>query len=266
MKRSYEFSNIIARLPGRSVAAGLRDGSGVDPDVTRFAEQHAVYLELLSDLGVQISVLESLDEFPDSVFVEDVALCIGDTAIVLRPGAQSRAGEPAAIRPALSSTFERVIELPGTGTLDGGDVLLAEAEAFVGLSARTSQAGIDALAEVLMQLGYQLRQVDTPASILHFKTACGLLDESTVFATRELAETGCFDGYRIIEAVPGEEAAANLIRVNRAVLCRDGFPQTHTTLKNAGYQVVKIDTSEAAKIDGGLSCMSLRFNLGFTPA
>ena len=268
MKRSYEFSDVITRLPASSVVDGLRDGGGADPDpdAALFTAQHAAYLDALRDLGVRVNVLESLDEFPDSVFVEDAALCIGDTAIALRPGATSRAGETAAIRSALSKTFHSVIDLPGSGTVEGGDILLSESEAFVGLSARTNQAGLDALTDVLKGLGYSTRQVDTPTTILHFKTACGLLDDTTVFATKALADTGCFDGYRVIEAVAGEEPAANLIRVNDAVLCSAGFPASVEKLKTAGYRVIELDTSEAAKVDGGLSCMSLRFNLGYTLA
>ena len=82
-----------------------------------------------------------------------------------------------------------------------------------------------------------------------------------MFATRTLAASGCFEGFRVIEAVPGEDAAANLIRVNDCVLVSAGYPATVALLQGQGYNVVALDTSEAAKVDAGLSCMSLRFSL-----
>ncbi|MBC8241656.1 MAG: dimethylarginine dimethylaminohydrolase, partial [Alphaproteobacteria bacterium] len=219
------------------------------------------YVKALEDIGGPVTLLPALEQFPDSVFIEDPAICSGNTAIVLRPGAVSRFGEAAALRPTLLEIFSDVIDLPGDGFVDGGDVLLSDSEAFIGLSSRTDQAGFDALAGILGDLGYRTRKVETPPSILHFKTDCGLLDSETIFASRALAATGCFSGYRVIEAPDGEEAAANLIRVNDAVLVSAGHHKTEALLASHGYDVRSIDTSEAAKVDGGLSCMSLRYSL-----
>lgn len=265
MKTSFEFTHIIARLPGQSVSTGLRDGDGPDPDAELFRLQHQQYLDVMTGLGVQVTVLPALEAYPDSVFVEDAALCIGDLAIALCPGAPSRKGEVSELRPALDAEFKQVVALPA-GEVDGGDVLITEDEVLVGLSARTNNAGIEALWEVVSGLGYTLREVVTPSSILHFKTACGLLDDNTIFAMPELAATGCFDGYNVIEALPGEEAAANLIRVNDSVLLAAGYPRTRNLLGEQGYKVIELDISEAAKVDGGLSCMSLRFNREYSPA
>jgi dimethylargininase len=139
-------------------------------------------------------------------------------------------------------------------------VLLSDEEAFIGLSGRTDQMGFDALARVLGDLGYRIRKVETPPSILHFKTDCGLLDSESIFASRTLAATDCFHGYQVIEAPEGEEAAANLIRVNDVVMLSAGHPKSEALLTSRGYEVRILDTSEAAKVDGGLSCMSLRFS------
>lgn len=264
MKTSFEFSHIIARQPGSSIASGLRDGEGPDPDVDSFLQQHQRYLEVMAIAGVEAIVLPPLEAYPDSVFVEDAALCIGDVAITLCPGAPSRKGEVAEIRPALDAGFSQVIELR-QGEVDGGDVLVTEDEVMVGLSARTDTAGINGLREVVSGLGYTLREVKTPETILHFKTACGLLDDNTIFAMPELVATGCFDGYRVIEAVAGEEAAANLVRVNDVVLLAAGYPKTRNLLEQQGYSVLEVDISEAAKVDGGLSCMSLRYNQDYSP-
>lgn len=258
--RSFSFTRAITRTPGTSVVSGLRAGDGDDPDPILFEREHQAYVTALSDAGVDVAVLPPLDAFPDSVFVEDAALCTGSTAVLLRPGTTSRRGEVDALRPALAKAFERLIDLPGRGSVDGGDVLLGDDEAFIGRSARTDPAGLDALSIVLSNLGYRIRPVETPKDILHFKTDCGLLDSGAIFATKRLADTGCFDDYRVITAPAGEEAAANLIRVNDHVLISAGFPQSEALLKQEGYTVTPLPTSQAALIDGGLSCMSLRCN------
>jgi len=259
--RSYRFTHFLCRTPAHSVVNGLRDGDGVNPDPVLFEAQHAAYVETLLAAGGSVKVLPALETFPDSVFIEDPAIVSGDTAIVLRPGAESRFGEAEALRPVLLESFNTVVDLPGNGFVDGGDVLLSDTEAFIGLSARTDQAGFDALAHALSDLGYTARKVETPPSILHFKTDCGLLDSETIFASQTLAATDCFGGYRVIEAPAGEESAANLIRVNDVVLLSAGHPKTEDLLTSNGYDVRVLDTSEAAKVDGGLSCMSLRFSL-----
>ena len=260
--RSFRFTDFLCRRPSRSVARGIRDGSGPDPDPALFESQHDAYVQALMDVGGNVTVLPAQEEFPDSVFIEDPAIVTGSTAIVLRPGAASRLGEAAALRPSLTEVFSDVIDLPGAGCVDGGDVMLTDDEALIGQSARTNQEGFDALARVLVDFGYRARRVVTPPTILHFKTDCGLLDSETIFASRALHSTGCFQGYRVIEAPEGETSAANLIRVNDHVLISAGHPRTEDLLTAKGYEVKVLDTSEAAKVDGGLSCLSLRFALG----
>jgi len=266
MKTSYEFTHAIVRLPGQSVVNGLTQatetvtGSAPLPDPVQFAGQHEAYISTLQGLGLQVEILPSAEAYPDSVFVEDAALCIGNLAIALRPGAPSRSGEAALIRPALEASFSEVRDLPGAGNLDGGDVLVGEDTVFVGLSARTDKDGVKALQSILEPYGYQVREVNTPPSVLHFKTACGLLDDKTIFSTATLAQTGCFEDSDIVIAPEDEEAAANLVRINEAVLISAGASATRRLLEDRGYRVIEVENSEPAKIDGGLSCMSLRYN------
>ena len=257
--RSFRFTKAITRRPSQSVSDGLRDGEGPDPDAALFVEQHAAYVSVLKNISAAVVELPELEDFPDSVFIEDTSVCQQDTAIVLRPGATSRFGEAALIKPMLEGQFSNVIELSGDGFIDGGDVLLTDTEAFIGLSERTNQAGFDALAAVLKNYGYTPVQVNTPSDILHFKTECGLLDSDTIFATSKMASLGCFAGYRVIVVPEGEEAAANAVRFADTVLLSAGYPKSEALLRENGYNVVVLDTSEAAKVDGGLSCMSLRF-------
>ena len=256
---SYTFTHAICRRPGRSVVHGLRAFDGTAPDVEAFAREHAAYVDTLADAGVEVSVLDPLEAWPDSVFVEDPALCVAGSAIILRPGTPSRFGERDAAREALQEHFDTVIDLDEDGFVDGGDILVTSREILAGLSARTDAKGVEALSSVVSELGLPMRVV--PPDILHFKTACGLLDDETVFCTRALAASGCFSGYRVVECPRGEEAAANLVRVNGVVLVSARYPGTADLLVREGYQVRTVSTVQAARLDGGLSCMSLRFRI-----
>ncbi len=258
-KKSYQFSYAMCRKPSRSITDGLRALDTGDPNYDLFCEQHKRYVAALRETGATVIELDASENYPDSVFIEDAALCSAGVAIVLRPGAPSRFGEAAQLMPELQKVFKKVLTLSGSGYVDGGDVLVTENDVFIGLSARTNQAGFDELASIVETLGYQAKQINTPKDILHFKTDCGLLDEQTVFSSAQLASTGCFKDYKVIEAPENEIAAANLIRFNDTVFISAGFPETKQLLENAGYTVTCLDTTEAAKVDGGLSCMSLRF-------
>ena len=260
-KASYTFTHAVCRRPGRSVVRGLRASDAGDPDFDAFSREHAAYVEALADAGVEVTLLEPLEAWPDSVFVEDPALCVAGTAIILRPGAPTRFGERDAARAALREHFDAVIDLGGDGFVDGGDILVTGREVLVGLSTRTDSKGVEALTLVMNELGLPMRVIRTPPEILHFKTECGLLDDETVFCTRTLAASGCFSGYRVIECSDGEEAAANLVRVNGVVLAAAGHPGTVGLLAGKGYDIRMVSTAQAARLDGGLSCMSLRFRL-----
>jgi dimethylargininase len=256
---SCRFDRALTRLPAASVVRGLRAGDGGDPDQALFERQHESYRAALVAAGVAVEVLPPLEAFPDSVFLEDAALCLPGLAVALRPGAPSRRGEAAALRPRLEALFETVLDLPDTANLDGGDILTTDREILVGLSARSDAAGAEALAAALAPHGYRVRRVATPAGVLHLKSDCATLGGNAVLATPRLAAAGCFAGYEVIETAPGEEAAANAIRVNDRVFVAAGFPGTAGRLAEAGYDLVPLDLSEAAKLDGGLSCLSLRF-------
>ena len=257
--RSVTFSHAICRAPAASVVDGLRAEDRGAPDLATFQAEHAAYVSALREAGVHVTVLDPCEGFPDSVFVEDPALILDGVAILLRPGAASRAGEAAMLRPALVAACDGVMDLTD-GHVDGGDILCTDDRVMVGLSARTDAAGLAALAPLVSELGYTLERVETPPEILHFKTECGLLDPQTVLATPRLARTGCFDHLRVIETAPGEAAAANAIAVNGQIFLSAGHPATAERLTDAGYTVTELATSQAALVDGGLSCMSLRYS------
>ncbi|MCB2113557.1 MAG: arginine deiminase family protein [Parvularculaceae bacterium] len=258
MSSSSIFTNAIVRRPARSVVNGLRAGGGDDPSHDGVVDEHAAYCAALVSAGLALTILPALEAFPDSVFVEDPALVFTQGAILLRPGAPSRAGEVAHIAPTLKEKFETVLSLD-EGAADGGDILTTAGKIMVGLSARTDRKGAETLLRLAARFGREVQLVETPKDVLHFKTDCSLLDDETVLATRRLCTSSVFDGFRVLTAPDGEEAAANALRVNDVVLVGAHFVKTIEMLDNAGYRVVPLPVREIGRIDAGLSCMSLRW-------
>jgi dimethylargininase len=259
--RSYRFTHAITRRPAASIIQGLRAIDTGTPSLALMLQHHADYVATLRATGATIIELDALDAFPDSVFVEDTALCLPEGAVVMRPGAPTRLGEAAEMAPHLRALYTHVVQVTGTDSfIEGGDILTTETEVLVGRSARTNAAGIAELARLITPWGHTVREVHTPPGVLHFKTDCSLLDAETILSTERLAASGCFAGYKVIHTAAGEEACANAIRFNDVVLMPQGFPRTAEALEKAGYMVRPIGNSECAKLDGGMSCLSLRFS------
>lgn len=256
---TYEFTRAVTRRPSASIVNGLRAEDLGTPDLAKMEEAHAHYVATLKRTGAEVIELPALEEYPDAVFVEDTALCLPQGAVMMRPGAPTRMGEVAEMEPTLRRLYDDVRRIEGPGHIEGGDILVTGREILVGRSDRTDAAGVAELTEIVSDWGHKLREVFTPPGVLHFKTDCSLLDGETILATKRLDASGCFEGYRVLHTAEGEEAAANSIRFNRFVLCPAGFPRTAEMLSNAGYEVVEISNSECAKLDGGMSCLSLRF-------
>ncbi len=256
----YRFNSAIVREPARSVVDGLRADDRGNPTYEGVRAEHAAYVSAMRAAGVEITLLPALEAFPDSVFVEDPALVFPEGAILLRPGAPTRAGETKEIAPTLHAMFDTVLDLPAPGFADGGDVLNTPKGVMIGLSARTDRAGAEARIAAIGRLGRKAAVVRTPEGVLHFKTDCSLLDDGNVLTTRRLAASGVFDGFGQVLVPEGEEAAANALRVNDVVMVGADFPCTIEMLDGLGYRVVALKTSEIGKIDAGLSCMSLRWH------
>lgn len=255
----YQFNNIIVRTPAQSVVNGLRADDKGDPTYAGITAEHEAYVKAMQNAGVKVTVLPALEEFPDSIFVEDPALVFTDGAIMLRPGDQTRLREAAQIAPTLREMFDTVLELSGDGFADGGDILVTPDSVMIGLSGRTNQAGAEALQACLSKLGRKSEIVKTPEGVLHFKTASSLLDDETVISTATLARSGVFDRFKQVIVPDGDEPAANALRVNDVVMVGAQFPRTIEMLDKLGYKVVPLNTAEIGKIDAGLSCMSLRW-------
>jgi dimethylargininase len=257
-RRGFEFDSAIVRAPAKSVVDGLRAGSHAGPAFEGVETLHRHYVEALREAGVTVEVLPPLEDYPDSIFVEDPAFVLGGTAILLRPGAPSRAGEAEELVPYLKGHFKQVHRLEN-GYADGGDILVLPDEVLIGLSARTDEAGARAFAAILEKQGVKVRVAEAPAGVLHFKTGCALIDEETVLAIPALAGSGFFTGFDVIATADGEEPVANALRINDKLLVDADFPRTGEILASRGYDLVPLPVAEIRKIDAGLSCMSLRW-------
>jgi dimethylargininase len=260
--RVFESNSAIVRLPGRSVVEGLRSNRGPPPDFDRLLAEHSAYVEALRTAAVQVTVLDALEQFPDSVFVEDPALVFSEAAVLLRSGAPSREQESEALLPVLAARFPRLLHLTD-GHADGGDILVTSRTVLIGISARTDHTGGRELATLLASIGLRSRIVQTPRGTLHLKSDCALLDEDTVLVTSNVARSGIFGGWRTLTVPDDEPGAANALRINDRVLVRAECPRTADMLADYGFRVVALPTTEIARIDAGLTCMSLRW---FDPA
>ena len=256
---SITFDHAITRRPAKSIVDGLRAIDIGAPDYDGMIRAHDAYVAALLSTGADVRVLDPIEAFPDAQFVEDTALCLPQGAILMHPGAPSRVGEVQEMAPHLIEIYTDIRSIQGGGHIEGGDILVTGREILVGLSDRTNAAGVAELETIAHDWGHTVRTVITPPGVLHFKTDCSLMDPETILSTRKLDASGCFDGYRVLHVPDGEEAAANAIRFNDLVIMADGFPRTAEMLFRAGFKVVAIDNTDCAKLDGGMSCLSLRF-------
>jgi dimethylargininase len=256
--RIFDFNAAIVRRPGRSVVKGLRANSGPAPDFEGVSAEHRAYVDALRNAGVGVTVLDAMEEFPDSMFVEDPALVFSQAAVLLRPGAPTRLREADQLAPALVNRFPRVLKL-AEGYVDGGDVLVTPRRVLIGVSARTSDVGANALQSLLTSIGIESQIAHTPTDTLHLKSDCSLIDEETVLCTKALADSGLFDGIRTLTVPHEERAAANALRVNEVVFVSAACPRAADALDRFGVNVVPLSVTEISKIDAGLSCMSLRW-------
>jgi dimethylargininase len=179
----------------------------------------------------------------------------------MRPGAASRAGEVDALRPAILNFFPVPLTIEAPGTVDGGDICEAEDHFFIGLSHRTNEEGARQLAAHLAGFGYTSSTIDVRAmtTILHLKSGISYIGDNTLVVMDEMAANDAFDAFDLIRVGEEESYAANCVRVNDRVLVAAGFPRLTADLSARGFDPLVLEMSEFQKMDGGLSCLSLRF-------
>ena len=255
------FQHAILRLPGANFADGLTTVDFGVPDFGTTLTQHAAYQAALRACGLELEVLEPDLAYPDSTFVEDVAVLTRHSAILTNPGASSRNGEVEGILPSLARHFERIRRVTAPGTLDGGDICEAGSHFFIGLSERTNLEGARQLADFLAEEGCTASTVMVKGvpGILHLKSGIAYLGGKDLILIDGFVGRVEFEGYNLIRVDPEENYAANCLQVNERVLIPSGYPRLQARLETLGYAPLALDMSEYRKMDGGLSCLSLRF-------
>lgn len=252
------FKYAIARKPSRSMIEGISDADLGAPDYDNALKQHEDYIEALKECGLEVLLLDACEEYPDSCFVEDVALMTPHCAILTNPGAPSRRGEVAHIEDAVNDYYDNVERIVSPGNVEAGDIMMIDDHYYIGLSARTNQEGADQLIAILEKYNMS-GSVVTMSEVLHLKTGLGYLEDNNLVACGEFLTKPEFQKYNIIEIDQSESYSANSVWINGTVLVPKGYHGTVDAIKKAGYKVREVDVSEYRKLDGGLSCLSLRF-------
>jgi dimethylargininase len=254
---SYSFKNAIIRLPNISIQNGL-SSQNLHPKHEVIAEEHSNYITAIKEAGLQIKLLESLEEYPDSIFVEDPALIYKSNIIILNPFDPSRNGERDIIKKEIKHLFDKMLFIED-GFVEGGDILNINNHFIIGLSDRTNKLGAENLSSLLSKLGATVVICKTPDDILHFKSECSIIDDDTILVSNKMAQLDYLkSNYHLIELPIGEEGAANALRINDKLLLPDGFTKAEEMLSEK-YNIIKVKVDEIAKVDAGLSCMSLRY-------
>ena len=255
------FTRAITRKPSHNFANGLTTQALGEPSYEKAMQQHTAYCDALRRCGLELIELDADPAYPDSTFVEDVAVLTANSAILTLPGAFSRKGEVGPIRDVLIKYYHRLYAIQEPGTLDGGDICEAGRHFFIGISERTNVSGAVQLAEILAREEYTSDLVDIRGvpEILHLKSGIAYLGDHCLALIDSLAGNPVFRAYHRLAVPAGEEYAANCVRVNDYVLTADGFPGFRDLLESAGFKPLLLDMSEYQKMDGGLSCLSLRF-------
>ncbi|MEK7279766.1 MAG: arginine deiminase family protein [Nitrospirota bacterium] len=245
----------IVRGPGRNYKDCLRTKK-VEIDTDRAIEQHKIYAQTLSELGIDLVRLSPLEEFPDSCFVEDTAVIIGDIAIICRLKPASRSGEEEEIGKLLKEHKE-VLHIRRPAFLEGGDLLVTHDKVYIGRSGRSDDNGISQLRDILRE-GRNVIPVDIEDA-LHLKSVCTLIDEDTLLIREGSGCKGFFKGFRFIEAPHEEECSANVLSIHGKIIMPMGYPRTKERLMGMGHEVIEVDISEFEKGDGGVTCLSILF-------
>ena len=256
-----KFNHVIVRRPCKAMVEGITSAPELGkPDYELALKEHDAYIEALKQCDVDVTVLEADERYPDSCFVEDPALITRKCAIITNPGAASRNGEKDEIVGAVKKFFsdDQIEYIKAPGTLEGGDVMMVGDHFYVGRSARTNEEGIRQLTEILERHGLTCSEVKLE-KVLNLKTGVNYLEDNNMLVSGEFIDKPEFAQYNKV-VIPEEEAyAANCIWVNDTVIVPEGYPTVLKAVQDLGYKTIVVDTSEYRKLDGGLSCLSLRF-------
>jgi dimethylargininase len=255
------FRHAIVRPPAENFTEGMTTAELGKPNVDLALAQHRAYCEALETCGLELVRLPPDLNHPDSTFVEDTAVLTSQVAVLARPGAASRLGEAEGIRESVQRFYSEPQQIRAPGTLDGGDICEAGSHFFIGLSQRTNEEGARQLAQFLAAQGFTTSTVDIRGmkSILHLKSGIAYLDKNHLVVMEELAGRSEFTTFDLIRMPREETYACNCVLVNERVLVPAGFSYLEAELTRRRYSPLSLEMSEFRKMDGGLSCLSLRF-------
>ena len=254
---SYSFKNAIIRQPNKSIQNGL-SSQNLHPQYEMVINEHSNYVKAIKEAGLKIHLLEPLEKYPDSIFVEDPALTYKSNIIILNPFDPSRNGEKDIIKEEIKHLFDNIL-LVENGFVEGGDILNINNHFIIGLSNRTNKLGAENLSNILKNLGATVDICMTPEDILHFKSECSVIDDDVILVSYKMAKLDYLkSNYNLIELPIGEEGASNSLRINDKLLLPDGFVRAEEILSKK-YNIIKLKVDEISKVDAGLSCMSLRW-------
>jgi dimethylargininase len=251
------FTEAIVRAVPETIESGITSANLGKPDYEKACEQHHHYVSALERCGLEVTELGADKRYPDSVFVEDTAVVTDRCAIIAHPGAADRRGEVHEVEEVLSGLYENVERIVSPGTLDGGDVLQVGDHFYIGLTRRTNEEGAEQLSALLRGYGFRASFVEL-RRFLHLKTGVAYLGGDDLLVAGELVANDEFEGFDKIVVSPEEAYCANCVRVNDHVLVAGGCEKTKEKIVERGYEVIELEMSEFRKVDGGLSCLSLR--------
>jgi dimethylargininase len=252
------FNKAIVKKPCKHLIYGLTSANLGKPDYKLALKQHKDYVEALIKCGLDVTVLDANENYPDSTFVEDTALLTPYSAIITNPGAPSRIGETIEMRHIIKNLYSNVESIAIPGTLEAGDVLKAGKHYYIGLSERTNRDGANQLITILTKYGFTASTL-TVGNVLHLKSAVSYLENNNLLLVDNFINKKKFKKFNLIPVDEKESYAANSLWINDKVLLPYGFPNTKEKIEKAGYTTIEVDVSEFRKLDGGLSCLSLRF-------
>jgi dimethylargininase len=248
-------SHALVRPPGASFAQAI-SSSQAEIDVALAKAQHAEYCQALAEAGITVEVLPPDEHFPDSCFMQDPAMVIRGRAIINRLSAASRRGEEEALADLLATRFP-MTRIVAPGTLEGGDVLILPDRVVVGRSDRTSRAGIAQLVVALSDPP-DLPVLEVPvAGYLHLLSAVTHLGDGTLLAMENFVLPPTLAGFPVLRVPADEGYACNALGIGTKVILPAGYPKTAATLRARSYDVLPVPTTEFAKADGGVTCLSL---------
>ena len=252
------FTDAIVRTPCKNIIKGITTSNEGEPDYIKAINQHKLYIIALKYCGLEVTVLPEKENYPDSTFVEDVALLTPTCAIITHPGAPSRQKETKSMKSVLVDFYDTVNLIKSPGTVDAGDIMMVGSHYYIGLSKRTNTAGANQVIKVLEKCdmtGSTVKMND----MLHLKSGVSYLENNNLVVTGEFINKPEFKKFNLIKIDDDESYAANCVWINNYVLVAKGYPKTKKLIEKVGYETIELGMSEFKKLDGGLSCLSLRF-------